>query len=84
MRKLLPAFWSDAGGAGHLLADYPANGSGHMTQLREHGIFEYPLVHNALARGGYRYYHLARYAWEPFCPVCVECDGRDICFYGIA
>src|SRR5271154_4707559 len=31
------------GGDGHLLADYPANGSAHMTQGRERDISEYPL-----------------------------------------
>jgi hypothetical protein len=30
-------------GGGHLLADYPANGSALMTQLRERGFSEYLL-----------------------------------------
>jgi hypothetical protein len=31
------------GGGGHLLADYAANGSEHMTRRHEGDILEYPL-----------------------------------------
>jgi hypothetical protein len=31
------------GRGGHLLADYPANGSAHITHLRERNISGYPL-----------------------------------------
>jgi hypothetical protein len=37
------ALKSDTGGGGHLLADYAANGSEHMTRRHECDILEYPL-----------------------------------------
>jgi len=52
MRKALSSVLNRYGAAdGHLLADYPANGSGHMTQLRECNRFgNIRFVYNALAR----------------------------------
>src|SRR6186713_2683058 len=43
MRIWLPASQIGTGGSGHLLADYAANGSAHITHPREHANCEYPL-----------------------------------------
>src|ERR1700738_90911 len=52
MRKSLPASSKSGASGAHLLADYPANGSALMTQLRESGTPEYPLCGQSTSAPG--------------------------------
>src|SRR3984893_16528526 len=84
MRKSLPGVLNRAPGGAHLLADYPANGSALMTQLRESGTSEYPLCGQRTSIPGPSLLRFGGAAREPFCPACVQCDGRYASLYGIA
>src|SRR5437868_11972865 len=64
MRDLPRWPWGEAAPArprgGHLVAEYAANGSAQMTQLRETGGSGYPLCANVLAPRFRHYYDRAR------------------------